>query len=330
MTATQTRPGVTLISTADPAVFLAVSRSDPNRRHIVTIDASGMGATCTCPAAQSGQECGHVEAMMEKIVEGNRQMLAVLDARRDRLWQGDALPGESETVSYLMLGLSANRQTPNRTTDALVNFLLSRQERSGQWKLFTQSRPPLESSDFNVTAFSLRALQLYGPQGRRTEIKQRVAEARQWLLNNEARTNEDRTFQLLGLHWSEAPAATIRKLAEPLLAAQRADGGWAQLPGMESDAYATGQALVALHQAGGLPVNDAAYQRGVEYLRRTWQADGSWHVRTRSFPIQKQFASGFPYERDQWISAAATSWAVMALSLTLEPEVQAETGRSGN
>lgn len=78
MTATQTRPGVTLIATADPAVFLAQSRTDAGKRYIVTVDPSGLGATCECAAAQSGQDCRHAAALMEKIVEGNRQMLAVV------------------------------------------------------------------------------------------------------------------------------------------------------------------------------------------------------------------------------------------------------------
>lgn len=137
-------------------------------------------------------------------------------------------------------------------------------------------------------------------------------------------------FQLLGLHWSGEQPAALQKLAAQLRAEQHADGGWSQLSTMESDAYATGQALVALHRAGGIPVSDPAYQRGVAYLRKTWRPDGSWYVRSRSFPFQKQFASGFPYERDQWISAAATSWAVMALSLALETsgsEIQADLSR---
>jgi hypothetical protein len=196
--------------------------------------------------------------------------------------------------------------------------LLSLQDSSGKWSTFIKSRPPLESSDFNATALSMRALQLYAPKGRQVEVKQRVAEARQWLLNNEARTNEDRVFQLLGLHWSGAPSDALQQLAAQLRATQHADGGWSQLPAMASDAYATGQALVALHRAGGVPVSDPVYQRGLAYLRRTWRPDGSWYVQSRSFPFQKQFPSGFPYEADQWISAAGTSWAVMALSLTLE------------
>jgi len=88
---------------------------------------------------------------------------------------------------------------------------------------------------------------------------------------------------------------------------------------MASDAYATGQALVALHQAGKLPVTDPAYQRGVSYLLDRQAADGSWVVKTRTLPLQKYFESGFPYGEDQWISAAASSWATMALILAVEP-----------
>ena len=82
---------------------------------------------------------------------------------------------------------------------------------------------------------------------------------------------------------------------------------------MTSDAYATGQALAALHQSGAVAATDAGYQRGVKYLLSTQLEDGSWHVRTRSIPFQPYFEGRFPHGRDQWISAAATNWAVMAL-----------------
>ena len=40
--------------------------------------------------------------------------------------------------------------------------------------------------------------------------------------------------------------------ASALLKEQRSDGGWAQLPTLESDAYATGQALYALVESGAM------------------------------------------------------------------------------
>jgi hypothetical protein len=124
-------------------------------------------------------------------------------------------------------------------------------------------------------------------------------------------------MQLLGMSWAETRPALLKKAAEELLHEQRADGGWAQLPGLETDAYATGQALVALCRAGIITVSDPAYQRGSDFLLRTQMSDGSWLVRSRSFPVQPYKDSGFPHGKHQWISAAGTSWALMALSLSL-------------
>jgi N-acyl-D-amino-acid deacylase len=63
--------------------------------------------------------------------------------------------------------------------------------------------------------------------------------------------------------------------------------------------------------------SDPVFRRGIDYLLRTQQRDGSWLVRTRAFPFQKYRDAGFPHGKDQFISAAGTSWAVMALSLAM-------------
>jgi len=70
---------------------------------------------------------------------------------------------------------------------------------------------------------------------------------------------------------------------------------------------------VALRQAGALAVTDPAYQRGQQFLLKTQLEDGSWYVRGRAVPLQPDFEGGFPHGHDQWISAAATNWAAMAL-----------------
>jgi hypothetical protein len=85
---------------------------------------------------------------------------------------------------------------------------------------------------------------------------------------------------------------------------------------MESDAYATGQALYALHEAG-VASSSTTYRRGVIYLRRTQGEDGTWFVRSRAFAFQPFFDAGFPHGRDQFISAAATAWAAIALTYSL-------------
>jgi hypothetical protein len=103
---------------------------------------------------------------------------------------------------------------------------------------------------------------------------------------------------------------------QEVLATQRPDGGWSDLPSMQSTAYATGRSLVSL-QIGGLPVSDPAYQRGIKFLLTTQQEDGSWYTKTRALAFQPYFDAEFPHGFDQWMSAAGTSWAAMALTLAL-------------
>ena len=103
-----------------------------------------------------------------------------------------------------------------------------------------------------------------------------------------------------------------------LRADQRPDGGWAELPSLQSDAYATGQALFALNQAGELPVSNQVYRRGVRFLLRTQEEDGSWFVSKRAIPANNYFDAGFPHGESQYVSHGATCWATMALLLTTD------------
>jgi hypothetical protein len=164
------------------------------------------------------------------------------------------------------------------------------------------------------------ALKTYTPEAQKADTAARLARAAAWLEKAKPSTTQERAFQLLGLAWANGSQKVIAEAARALTATQKPAGGWSQLPAMEPDAYATGQALYALHTAAKLPTTAPVYQKGVDYLLNTQAADGSWLVRTRSIWIQPYFESGFPYSHDQWISAAGTSWAAMALSLTNEPQ----------
>ena len=110
------------------------------------------------------------------------------------------------------------------------------------------------------------------------------------------------------------------RFARELASQQRPDGGWAQTPTRQSDAYATGEALVALRRAGVDPA-DPAYQRGLRFLLETQLPDGTWHVETRlhepDMVSPPYFETGFPHGADQIISCMATAWAVTALAEAL-------------
>jgi hypothetical protein len=219
--------------------------------------------------------------------------------------------------AYALVGLAAEAQAPTATTDALVQFLALRQGQDGSWRTPVY-RPPQDASDVTFTALAIRGLRVFAPKGRAAEISARVARARKWLVATTLADTEDGAFRLLGLRWAEANRSEIAGAVARLLGQQHDDGGWSQLATLKSDAYATGEVLYALHEGGAIPVEDPAYRRGVEFLLRTQLADGSWYVPTRSFPFQPYVETSFPHGPSQFISAAATSWATMALSLTIK------------
>ncbi len=238
-----------------------------------------------------------------------------LESWRDRTVQNIPIAGAADTISYLLFGLAADNYSPDAATDAQAIWLKRRQAPDGRWPVNT-IRPPIESNDIEVTAISMRALQVFAPPSRRAEYMKAVDRARAWLTTAQATVTEERAFRLLGLRWSNAPNDVIARAARDLTAIQKADGGWAQVETMASDAYATGEALVALRESGVVASTDRAYRKGIEFLLRTQIDDGSWIVETRAVPIQAYFESGFPYGVNQWISAAATGWATTALALT--------------
>jgi ankyrin repeat protein len=237
-----------------------------------------------------------------------------LESWRERAAQNEFIAGQQDTISYLLVGLGADGHAPDAATDAQAIWLKRRQAPDGHWPIMTL-RAPIESNDVAVTALSMRALQLFAPPARRAEFDAAVDRARAWLTHAHAADTEERAFRVLGLCWSGAAHDVVLTAARELLAAQREDGGWAQTPAMGTDAYATGQALVALRESGSVAADAPVYRKGVEYLLRTQIDDGSWVVESRAVPIQAYFESGFPYGVNQWISAAATGWATTALAL---------------
>ena len=202
-------------------------------------------------------------------------------------------------------------------SDAIVRGLASRQSADGSWPIGADIRPPLTGSAVTGTAMSIHGLRQYAPEGRRDEMDERVARAVAFLRRTSPRDTQEQSFKLLGLVWAAVSDTEIAKEKAALEALQRPDGGWAQMASMASDAYATGQALYALH-AAGVKAGDDSYRKGADYLLRTQLEDGTWFVKTRAFGFQPYFETGFPHGRSQFISTVATSWAAIALTYTLD------------
>jgi ankyrin repeat protein len=238
-------------------------------------------------------------------------------------WQGSVQNEES----LAFLAAHESGIPPGVTAATYARLVAGKQFPDGHW-LSGGNRPPQDYSEITTTARALRMIQLHLPD-RMPEKGQRIARARKWLETQNPTATEEQTFRLFGLAWAGANKAVLRMAAARLMTLQQADGGWPQLPGRTSDAYSTGEVLVALHEAARVPPTHPAYRKGILYLLKTQRSDGSWFVKSRILhpaPVSPPyFESGFPYGKDQYISAMATSWAVMALCLALPPATDQST-----
>lgn len=232
-------------------------------------------------------------------------------ALEQQLFQVQDPSASVDGMQFSLLQLAGSGVAPTLATDSLVHHIAAMQRKEGDWPNYFVARPPLEDGGFSHTAKGIRVLRLYHIAGRKAEFDERVARAAAWLETAEPSTTEDRAMQIMGIAWAgrKEPASRVHQL----IGKQRPDGGWGQTDNLSSDAYATGEALWALHESGMAP-SDAVYRRGVDYLLRAQQEDGTWHVVTRALTIQPYFESGFPHGHDQWISQAGSALAAMALT----------------
>ncbi len=232
---------------------------------------------------------------------------------------GKGQGGQIDTAGYALWALDNGGRAPDETTAAVTEFLLLFQKDQEFYQPQSR-RPPTERSHFTSSFVALRGLKKFGTTEQQDRITARTAQVSKWLLATVPEETEDRVFRLRALHLVGAPEVDRQRASEELLKAQREDGGWSQLADLASDAYATGTVLVALHETGSLAGDAAAYRKGLNYLLSIQKPDGSWHVVSRSKPIQAFFDSGYPHGKDQFISCAAAGWATTALALALPPE----------
>jgi hypothetical protein len=265
-------------------------------------------------------------AINEEMEQTNlKQIEASYKIAGELAMQGDQPGGNIITIGYVMMALAAEKHPLDTITAQMIHAALALQLPDGSWTPNGVSRPPMEDTLVTATAMGIRSLTTIPAPGYKAEGEEKLRRARQWLLNVNAHSAEDRAMKLMGLVWSMAGRSDVDAAVRQILSQQRDGGGWAQRDDMQPDAYATGISLYALYVAG-VPATHDAYGKGVRYLMRNQYQDGSWLVRTRSYPTQPYFESGYPFGNNQFVSAGAASWSALAIAYTL-PNPQA--ARSG-
>jgi hypothetical protein len=295
-----------------PLLEAGAKGSMEERKQCFTCHNQGLPILALTAARPRGFEidAAHLQTQLQFIAD-------FLGKNKEKYLEGKGTGGQVDTAGYALWTLDSGAWKPDENTAAVAEYLLQYQQDSDHWKSGAR-RPPTEQSPFTASYLALRGLKAFGTPDQQQRIDQRFDQVRQWLLKATPEDTEDRVFRLRALHVVRAPEEEVRSAREALLQTQREDGGWSQLADLESDAYATGSALVSLHQAGGLATDDPAFRKGLSYLISCQQDDGSWHVASRSKPFQAYFESGYPHGKDQFISIAAAGWATMALALAYD------------
>lgn len=257
----------------------------------------------------------------EHLGEQVKFIAGFLKRNQQKFLDGKGTGGQVDTAGYALWTLDRGDYAPNEVTSAVAEYLLLFQKDADYWKVGS-NRPPSEASSITTSYLAIRGLERYATEEQQPSAKERRKKALKWFIQVEAKDNEDRVFRLRALHTLAADAAEIKRAGEQLASRQGDDGGWSQLDGGESDAYATATALVALFEAKHWTAESPSYRQGLRYLLSQQQEDGSWKVTSRSKPFQAYFESGYPHGKDQFISITAGSWATIALAYALPTKAE--------
>lgn len=308
----------------DPAIKAAIEKglkrveagvtNYPKHRQCFSCHHQAVGVMSMTSAQQHGFT---VDAeLLKKVVDFSLRTFR----NKTMIAKGQGVGGDSVSVVYALHTFAAVERPYDDTMATLVEYLLVKQRKDGAWPVpFGGDRPPTMGSLFTQTGLAMFALKKYSPpkdtagaEELQKRIDTAIAKGRDWLLANKPVGTEDRVFHLKGLVDAGVEAKVIEAARDALLKEQREDGSWAQLAHMSGDAYATSTALVVLRQAG-LDLKNEGYQKGIKYLLDSQKEDGAWFVQTRARPLQIYFDNGDHGGKSQFISFAATNWAIMAL-----------------
>jgi hypothetical protein len=217
----------------------------------------------------------------------------------------------SPKAVYFALALGADPK-PDAIAQTGMKLLLktvkSEQTDNGSWSTWPETRPPIfGNSDETLTALAVLAVL---PEAAAGDDSAKAARDKgiKWL--TETKTDDDpQSIALRLILWTRLgrPAEEWKPLVRRIKERQNADGGWSQTQDMASDAWATGQALYALGNAG-IKADEPVITRAHALLVKTQRDDGSWPMTSRPVkPGGEGCKSLIP------ITGAGSAWAILGL-----------------
>lgn len=197
----------------------------------------------------------------------------------------------------------------------LIDHLASAQKEDGSFEGRDAWRPIFNTPQI-LTRFVVTGIQAAEPPDTESGEQQKILTHAETFLTSQPpdETQQGIALRILSqtrLYRQPADKSltdNLSTLTARLKQLQRDDGGWSQTDDRASDAFATGQALFAMNRTGA-SVDDPIIKRGVMFLLKSQNPDGTWPMTSRPNP-----ENGKPAEFLNPITYAATAWATIGLS----------------
>lgn len=235
-------------------------------------------------------------------------------------WDKNKPRWDTEVVATAVALAISDRHTTNKlhpATQAALARMWKLQRADGSWEWIKCDWPPMEHDDyFGAVYGAIGAGMAPGNYAKSPIAHDGIARLRGYLKKHPAPDLHHKTWLL----WAALRIQDLMSHADKqstikdLLAKQRKDGGWSlpslgawkrrdgsdNDPNAESDGYATGLVLYVLCEAGRKK-EDAAVQRGLQWLKSHQTETGRWFTRSLN------------NDKAHYITNAGTAFAVMAL-----------------
>ena len=290
--------------------FLESDAAKWRKEHVCATCHHGTMTVWALSEAKSRGYAVNGESLAE-AVKWTKERLAGIDKPRD------TRPGWSMVNTPAIYLAVMARSVPKQeavTADDLkriAGHLLRHQEVDGSWawsQAPPQNRPPpVFESDEVATLMGCIALGIPADAKENTGARDSREKAAAWLAKTEPGDDTQAAgLRLLVKVWAGTPTKALRTEMDQFRSRQNRDGGWGQLRGLVSDAYATGQALYVLNLAG-VKNDRPEIQRGVAFLIANQREDGSWPMSSRAAP------GATPYTNPVPITYFGSAWATLGL-----------------
>ena len=270
--------------------------------------------TMTVWVLSEAKSRGYATDTLADMAKWTKERLQDIDKARDKRAGWSMVNTPAVFLATMAQAIPAQDAVSAEELKKIAGHLVRHQESDGSWAWSlapAKNRPPpVFESDEVVTLMAYLALAPHAAAkpNEKSDTALASEKAAAWLEKTKPSETSTQASGLRLLRDVRAgnSAKELEGGIDRVLGLQNKDGGWGQDKGFKSDAFATGQALYFLSEAG-VKKDRSQIQRGVGFLVGSQKKDGSWPMTSRAHPGEKPFTNPVP------ITYFGSAWATMGL-----------------